>query len=78
MKQQKYKVMTTPNNCKACGLCVGFCPKKAISFSQEINSAGNNFTVIDHDLCIRCGICYEVCPDYVYETVLMELVTANK
>ena len=22
---------------------------------------------VDHEVCIRCGVCYTVCPDYVFE-----------
>lgn len=61
------KVLTKPQRCKQCGLCVAVCPKKAISFSLEINTAGYLFTVIDDEACIACGICYTTCPDGVYE-----------
>lgn len=65
----KGKVVTTTERCKQCGLCVVACPKQAISFGNEINSAGYNYTVIDHEKCIVCGMCYITCPDFVYEIV---------
>lgn len=45
------------------------CPKKALSFSEEINGKGYNFVVNDHDKCVLCGICYTVCPDVACEFV---------
>lgn len=67
MAVSKEKVLTTPERCKQCGLCVAACPKGAISFADEMNSAGYRYTVIDHDKCIACGMCYITCPDFVYE-----------
>ncbi len=43
------KVETRPERCKECGLCVVDCPKKAISFAEETNSAGYHYTVIDDE-----------------------------
>ena len=63
----KGKVITTPERCKQCGLCVAVCPKQAISFAEDINSAGYHYTLIDHEKCIVCGMCYITCPDFVYE-----------
>lgn len=60
------KVLTKPNRCKQCSLCVSVCPKDAISFGDKINDAGYKFTVVDHEKCIACGMCYITCPDGVY------------
>ncbi len=54
-------------SCKACGYCVKFCPKKALSFSEELNSQSYTYVVIDEEKCIYCGTCYQVCPDMVFE-----------
>jgi 2-oxoglutarate ferredoxin oxidoreductase subunit delta len=67
--QENIKVKTKPERCKECGLCVNNCPKQAISFSEEINEQGYRYTIIDHDKCIGCGVCYTVCPDGVYEVL---------
>ncbi|MDD4504124.1 MAG: 4Fe-4S binding protein [Clostridiaceae bacterium] len=61
------KVLTKPDRCKQCGLCIASCPTKSISFSEDINKDGYCYTMIDHEKCIACGICYTVCPDGVYE-----------
>lgn len=60
------KVLTKPERCKQCGLCVGICPKKAISFADDMNKNGYRYTVVDSEKCIACGMCYLTCPDGVY------------
>lgn len=55
------------DRCKGCGFCVRECPKKALSFSEEVNRKGYAVAVIDTALCVACATCYTVCPDYVFE-----------
>lgn len=66
------KVLTKPERCKQCGLCVDVCPKQAISYGAGINAGGYNYTVIDDGRCIACGMCYTICPDGVYEVLGQE------
>lgn len=61
------KVKVDAIRCKQCGLCAANCPKKAITFSEEINEFGYQTVAVDHEKCIGCGICYTMCPDGVYE-----------
>lgn len=63
------KVLTKAERCKQCGLCIPVCPKKAISFGENMNKAGYYNVVIDHEKCIACGMCYTTCPDGVYEVL---------
>ncbi len=42
--------------CKGCGVCVAFCPKKALCLENEK-------AVHDEALCIQCGMCELYCPD---------------
>lgn len=53
--------------CKGCRLCVVNCSKQAIIPLEEQNSKGYKIIEVDREKCIGCGICYRVCPDYVYE-----------
>ncbi|KLU61266.1 NADP-reducing hydrogenase subunit HndC [Peptococcaceae bacterium CEB3] len=46
-----------PAKCQACMLCARRCPAEAII------SVKNQIHVIDQEKCIKCGTCFEVCPD---------------
>ena len=65
-KAIEVKVLTKPERCKQCALCISVCPTDSISFGEEMNSAGYRFTVINQETCIACGMCYATCPDGVY------------
>jgi 2-oxoglutarate ferredoxin oxidoreductase subunit delta len=45
--------------CKACGICVAFCPTGVLAKDE----AGNPF-VKDMKKCINCGWCEIRCPDF--------------
>lgn len=45
--------------CKGCGICVAFCPKKALALDET----GAPY-VKDPSLCGRCGLCELRCPDF--------------
>ncbi|WP_319471366.1 4Fe-4S binding protein [uncultured Pseudodesulfovibrio sp.] len=70
-QSEKKNVCMTQNHdvCKGCGYCILQCPKDALSFSEKVNLKGYNIVELDQDKCIQCGICYTVCPDYVFERV---------
>lgn len=55
--------------CKNCLYCSIACPAEAISVSSSVNNKGYNTMHVDSEKCIACGICYTVCPDYVFELV---------
>lgn len=55
--------------CKQCYLCAQHCPNEAITFSEVLNTAGYNYACVNDEICIRCGICYIMCPDGVYSIV---------
>ena len=45
--------------CKACGICVGMCPKKV--FTRDWDGRP---VVAQPDQCVACGMCELVCPDF--------------
>lgn len=48
--------------CKACGICIGLCPKQAL----EADSTGKP---VAGDSCIGCRLCELRCPDYALRVV---------
>lgn len=61
------KVVLHPDSCKGCRYCLHFCPKEALSVTEMVNSKGYLPVQVDAHKCITCGLCYIVCPDYVFE-----------
>ena len=60
---QNSTVIVKPELCKACGLCIEFCPKKVLSKGKAISNMGYEFTVYVGKGCIGCGTCFYVCPE---------------
>lgn len=60
------KAVADKERCKECGLCMAYCPKKAIKMTDELNTRGYKHIAVMEEICIGCGICYTVCPDGVF------------
>ena len=45
-----------PDKCQACMICRNRCPVEAIAGGK------NQIHVIDQEICIKCGTCFEACP----------------
>lgn len=52
------KIVIKPAWCKGCGICVAFCPTKALALEND------KVVMTDVDKCIQCGMCELRCPDY--------------
>jgi 2-oxoglutarate ferredoxin oxidoreductase subunit delta len=65
----KGRVRLFPERCKACGLCIEFCPKDVLGFDEEsINMLGYHpIKDLKPESCTGCAICAVVCPDLVIE-----------
>ena len=63
-------VIIHAENCKACGLCIAFCPKKVLKKGTAINILGYEATEYVGEGCIGCGTCFYVCPEPAAITVI--------
>ncbi len=62
------KVTIREERCKACGLCIHYCPKGVLGPSEKFNAKGYHPIEVKHpEKCIGCTICAQVCPDQVFE-----------
>lgn len=48
------------DRCSGCSACASACPKGCIS--MQPNSEGFLFPVVNHDVCVECGLCEKTCP----------------
>ncbi len=61
------KLVIQKERCKACGLCIVFCPQKLLELSEELNEAGYRPVKQNHpEKCTGCGICAVMCPDICF------------
>jgi len=66
-----------PENCKGCGLCIGVCPSKQLSFSGKLNQHSYNHIQAENGNCTACGFCYYACPEPGAITVYREDTAAS-
>jgi 2-oxoglutarate ferredoxin oxidoreductase subunit delta len=53
-----WKVLVNPAWCKACGICVAFCPRQVL----QLDDGGKAVVVREAD-CSGCRLCEYRCPD---------------
>jgi 2-oxoglutarate ferredoxin oxidoreductase subunit delta len=70
LKHPEAEIHLLKDQCKGCGYCIEFCPKKVLEESNEINARGvHPPRVVDESECILCGFCTAVCPDFAIYVV---------
>jgi formate hydrogenlyase subunit 6/NADH:ubiquinone oxidoreductase subunit I len=65
MDPSNYKLkVSSPETCRACGLCVKRCPMDAIQMqvSEQATNKFHKVVKVDTELCIGCGVCVHKCP----------------
>jgi len=61
-------VTINAEGCKACMLCIEFCPKASLALSDDLNSRGYHpAQQRSPELCNGCRICALMCPDVCIE-----------
>lgn len=66
-------VVVEAERCKACELCVIFCPAHVLRLSRRRNSLNHRVVeLFDPDGCTGCEICAKVCPDMAIVAVYRE------
>jgi len=64
MAKKAGKVEVEFQRCKACGLCVHYCPQGCFTPGTELNHLGAApVRFQEESICTACGICAVVCPD---------------
>ena len=67
MGSQKWQILIESGWCKSCGICVEFCPVKAIVLNDEgtaMAATGGS--------CTGCTLCERLCPDLAIQILPME------
>ena len=64
-KPSRAEIHLLKDQCKGCGYCIEFCPRKVLEESEEINARGvHPPRVVDESKCVICSFCSAVCPDF--------------
>ncbi|MFO1219423.1 MAG: 4Fe-4S dicluster domain-containing protein [Burkholderiaceae bacterium] len=59
-----YRIELTRRLCKACGLCIAWCPQKVLA-----PDAQSYPTVVRLQDCVNCKACERHCPDFAIEVI---------
>ena len=64
------RIVIDAEGCKACMLCVAFCPRDNLTLGEELNSRGfHPAALVDAGRCTGCRICALMCPDLCIEVL---------
>jgi len=64
LKILEVDIVTMPDRCKGCELCIELCPKDVLDYDPKLNVHGvHPPRVVNEEACVGCGLCEEICPD---------------
>jgi 2-oxoglutarate ferredoxin oxidoreductase subunit delta len=70
LKRPKAEIHLVKDQCKGCGYCIEFCPRKVFEESDEINARGvHPPRIVDETKCTLCRFCTTICPDFAVYVV---------
>jgi 2-oxoglutarate ferredoxin oxidoreductase subunit delta len=73
MAKRKGRVKVEASRCKACGLCVEFCPKDCLESADHMNAIGYiPMRFKEGSDCTACGNCAQMCPDMAIQVYFIE------
>lgn len=65
LKLRNVDIFILDERCKGCSYCIEFCPRKVFEESKKLNKIGvHPPQVKDSSLCVGCGVCQDICPDF--------------
>ena len=67
MAKKQFTVTVNSKTCKACGVCIAFCPVSVFSTDHK-----DKAVVVATERCTGCGQCELLCPDFCVEVVQVE------
>ena len=59
-----YRIVLTRALCKACGLCIAWCPQKVLDSDDQSYPR-----VVRAEDCVNCKACERHCPDFAIEVI---------
>ncbi len=71
-QNQKTRIIVKEDWCKACGICINYCPKKVLVASEKGRPVAKNI-----DDCIQCMLCELRCPDFAIRVENKEKINTN-
>jgi len=78
IQRPKGTVRIIIERCKGCSYCIDYCPKDVLVMSEKFNKKGYHYPdIIKYGLCVNCGLCSNICPEFAVFSVEEEEVKQN-